>query len=119
LPVSYTGDVSYHREKWSLYTEYSHGFQGDNFLTGLAYRLGDVELRGAGRFSQGNWYPSAGAGFNLTRNCGVDAAIFGTKTFLEPSAHLGLAISFRIDKGRTISLPDSAPTQASKSGSGS
>ena len=80
------------------YTEYSRGFEGNNFRTGLEYRLGGVELRGAGRISQGNWYPSGGAGFNLTRNFGVDAALFGTKTFLEPNAHLGLALSFRIDK---------------------
>jgi hypothetical protein len=98
LPVTYTGDVAYHREKWSLYTEYSYGFQGNNFLSGLEYRLGGVELRGAGRISQGNWYPSGGVGFNLTRNFGIDAALFGTKTFLEPKAHVGLAISLRFDK---------------------
>ena len=74
LPVTYTGDVAYHREKWSVFSEYSRGFQGNNFLTGLEYRLGEVELRGAGRVSQGNWYPSGGAGFNLTRNFGIDAA---------------------------------------------
>ena len=119
LPVTYTGDVSYHREKWSLYTEYSRGFEGNNFRSGLEYRLGGVELRGAGRISQGNWYPSGGVGFNVTRNFGVDAAFFGTKTFLEPSAHLGLALSFRIDKGRPSSPPDPAPTQVPQSGSGS
>jgi hypothetical protein len=118
LPVSYTGDVSYHREKWSLYTEYSRGFQGNNFRTGLEYRLGGVELRGAGRISQGKWYPSGGAGFNLTRNFGVDAALFGTKTFLEPHAHIGLALSFRIDKGRTSSPPDPSPTPVPKSKGG-
>jgi hypothetical protein len=98
LPVTYTGDVAYHREKWSLFTEFSHGFQGNNYLTGLEYRLGKVELRGAGRVSQGNWYPSGGAGFNLTRNFGVDAALYGTRTFLETKAHVGLALSLRFDK---------------------
>ena len=29
LPVTYTGDVAYHREKWSVLTEYSHGFMGE------------------------------------------------------------------------------------------
>ncbi len=48
--------------------------------------------------SQGSWYPSGGAGFNLTRNFGIDAAVFGTKTFLETHAHVGLAISLRFDK---------------------
>ena len=98
LPVTYTGDLSYHRDKWSAYTEYSNGLGGDNFRLGLEYRLGAIELRGAGRYSQGSWYPSAGAGFNLTRNFGVDVGLFGTRTFLEPESHLGLAISLRIDK---------------------
>ena len=98
LPVTYTGDVAYHREKWSVLSEYSHGFMGNQFRAGLEYRLGTVELRGAGRFYDGSWYPSAGAGFNVTRNFGIDAALFGTQTFLERSPHVGLAISLRFDK---------------------
>ena len=98
LPVTYTGDIAYHREKWSVLTEYSHGFMGKQFRAGLEYRLGPVELRGAGRYYDRRWFGSAGAGFNLTRNFGVDAGLFGTQTFLERSPHLGLAISFRIDK---------------------
>ena len=74
LPVTYTGDLAYHRERWSVFTEYSHGFMGNQFRTGMEYRLGAVELRGAGRYYDGSWYPSVGAGFNLTRNFGVDAA---------------------------------------------
>jgi len=98
LPVTYTGDLSYHRDAWSAYTEYSNGLGGDNFRAGLEYRLGWVELRGAGRYSQGSWYPSAGAGFNLTRTFGVDAGLYGTRTFLEPHPHVGLAISLRFDQ---------------------
>jgi hypothetical protein len=98
LPVSYTVDVAYHREKWSLFTEGSRGLDGDHVLAGLEYRLGAVELRGGTRYSQGKWYPSGGAGFNLTRTLGVDAALFGTRTFLEEDTHIGLAVSFRIDK---------------------
>ena len=98
LPVTYTGDVAYHREKWSLYNEYSRGFQGHNFRSALEYRLGAVELRGAARMSQGDWFGSGGAGFNLGRNFGVDVAAFGTQTFLEADRHLALAVSFRIDK---------------------
>ena len=98
MPVTYTGDVSYHRDAWSVYTEYSRGVGGTNFRTGLEYRLSGIELRGAGRWSQGGWYPSAGAGFNLTRNFGIDMGIYSTQTFLEAEPHLGLAISLRIDK---------------------
>ena len=75
LPVTYTGDVAYHREKWSALRRSTRTVsRATNFRAGLEYRLGAVELRGAGRISQGNWYPSGGAGFNLTRNFGVDAA---------------------------------------------
>ena len=98
LPVTYTGDLSYHRDSWSAYTEYSNGLGATNFRLGLEYRLGTVELRGAGRYSQDRWYPSVGAGFNLTRSFGVDAALYGTQTFLEPEPHVGLAISLRFDK---------------------
>jgi hypothetical protein len=98
LPVTYTGDLSYHRDAWSAFTEYSNGLGGTNFRAGLEYRLGAIELRGAGRYSSGSWYPSAGAGFNLTRSFGVDAALFGTRTFLEPHPHVGLAISLRFDR---------------------
>jgi hypothetical protein len=98
MPVTYTGDVSYHREAWSAYTEYSNGLGGTNFRVGMEYRFGAVEVRGAGRYSQDKWYPSAGVGFDLTRNFGIDAALFGTQTFLEPRPHVGLAISLRFDQ---------------------
>jgi hypothetical protein len=98
LPVTYTADAAYHRDKWSAYTEYSSGLGGKNFRAGLEYRLGVVELRGAGRYSNGAWYPSVGGGYNITRTFGVDAAVYGTRTFLEPHPHVGLAISFRLDR---------------------
>jgi hypothetical protein len=98
MPHTYTGDLSYHRDAWSAYTEYSNGLGGTNFRAGLEYRLGVIELRGAGRYSQGNWYPSAGVGVNLTRTFGVDAGLYGTRTFLETEPHVGLAISLRFDK---------------------
>jgi hypothetical protein len=98
LPVTYTGDLAYHRDAWSAYTEYSNGLGGTNFRVGLEYRLGVIELRGAARSSNGSWYPAAGAGFNLTRNFGVDAAFYGTQTFLESEPHVGLAISLRFDR---------------------
>ena len=98
LPTTYTADVSYHRDAWSAYTEYSNGLGGTNFRSGLEYRLGVVELRGAGRYSNGSWYPSGGAGFNLTRTFGVDVGVFGTRTFLEPDSHVGMAISLRFDR---------------------
>ena len=98
LPVTYTGDIAYHRDSWSVYSEYSNGLGDTNSRVGVEYRFPAIELRGGIRYSQGSWYPSAGAGFNLTRTFGFDAALFGTRTFLEPHPHVGLALSFRIDK---------------------
>ena len=98
LPVTYTGDLAYHRDSWSAYTEYSNGLGGVNFRAGLEKRLGFIELRGAGRFSQDSWYPSGGAGFNITRGFGIDAGVYSTKTFLESEPHLGLALSLRFDR---------------------
>ena len=99
LPVTYTADAAYHRENWSVFTEASKGYMGNQARVGLEYRPGGpVELRGAVRYYDGGWYTSGGAGINLGRNFGVDVAAYGTKTFLERSVHLALAISFRIDK---------------------
>ena len=77
-------------------TEFAHGFQGNQFRAGLEYRLGAVELRGAGRYSQ-RLESDAGVGYNLTRNWGVDVAAYGTQTFLEREPHVGMAISLRYD----------------------
>ena len=99
LPVTYTADIAYHRDNWSIFSEGSTGLGGDNFRLGLEYRLNPIlELRGAGRYSNGDWFPSLGAGVNFTRTLGVDFAFYGTQTFLEPEPHVGLAISLRIDK---------------------
>lgn len=98
MPVTYTADLSYHRDRWSAFTEGSHGLGGDNFRAALEYRIGSVELRGAGRYSNGSWYPAAGVGFNFTRTFGVDAGFYGAQSFLESEPHLGLAISLRIDR---------------------
>jgi hypothetical protein len=100
LPVSYTADLSYHREKWSVLTEYSRGLQGQSVLTGYEYRRGTTELRTGVRLSQGRWYPSAGVGFRLTGRLAIDVAVFGTKTFLEQQRRLALAISLRLERKR-------------------
>jgi hypothetical protein len=50
-----------------------------------------------------------GAGVSGVANRITWTKIFGTKTFLEPGAHVGLALSFRIDKGRPSSPPDPSP----------
>ena len=41
---------------------------------------------------------SCRVGFDLKSNFGIDAALFGTQTFLEPSPHVWLARSLRFDR---------------------
>ena len=72
---------------------------GKQFRAGLEYRLGLVELRGAGRYYDRRWFGSAGAGFNLTRNFGVDAGLFGTQTFLDEAPTLGWPFPFASTRG--------------------
>jgi hypothetical protein len=98
LPTTFTGDLSYNRDDWSAYTEYSDGLGGTNFRAGMEYRFGVVEARGAGRYSNGDWFPSLGAGVNLTRNFGVDVGFYGTRTFMERDSHVGMAVSLRFEK---------------------
>ena len=38
--------IAYHRERWSVLSEYSHGFMANQFRAGLEYRLGAVEREG-------------------------------------------------------------------------
>jgi hypothetical protein len=64
----------------------------------MEYRFGVVEARGAGRYSNGDWFPSLGAGVNLTRNFGVDVGFYGTRTFMERDSHVGMAVSLRFEK---------------------
>jgi hypothetical protein len=96
LPVTVASHLAYHRDKWSLMAEHAHGFEGENYLAGLEYRIGVVELRGAGRLSQGTFHPSAGAGYNLTRRFGVDVAFYDTATLFDRRRSLAMAVSFRL-----------------------
>ncbi len=98
LPVNYSSNVGYHADRWSALAEYAHGFQGNNVHGGIEYRLGAVELRGGGRYSRDRWYPSGGAGFNLSPEVGIDLAVFGTSTNIERRRHTALAMSMRFNQ---------------------
>ena len=97
LPTTYSADVAYHSDRWSAMSEYAHGFQGHNFRGGLEYRLDRIELRGAGRYSRDRWHPSVGAGFNVTRQFGVDIAAFGTSANVERRRDMAIAASLRFN----------------------
>jgi hypothetical protein len=97
LPVHYTGDVAYHEEAWSAYAEYARGFQDNNFRGGLEYRLGRVELRGGGRFTQDRWHGTGGVGLDVSPGWSVDVGAFGTSTNIERTRHVAIAVSLRLN----------------------
>lgn len=96
LPVSYTGSLGYQAERWSVESQYAHGYQGHNFHGGLEHRMGAIELRGGARYSRKKWHPSGGAGFNFTPRFGVDVAAFGTSANVESRRDIAIAVSLRI-----------------------
>jgi hypothetical protein len=99
LPTEYIGSGAYHLSKWSLVAEAANGFQGSSFHAGVERRLGRVELRGGGRYGLDRWHPTGGIGFNLSQRVSLDVAAFGTTTNIERQMRLGLAVSFRFNRG--------------------
>jgi hypothetical protein len=97
-PVTYTGDVSYHRDAWSAYTEYSNGLGGTNFRAGAEYRFGAVELRTAGRYSQRQVVPVSRRGIRPDAELRDRRRPLRHSDVLEARPHVGLAISLRFDK---------------------
>ena len=97
LPTTYSADGAYHADRWSVVSEYAHGFQGHNFRSGLEYRLNRIEVRGGARYSRDRWHPSVGAGFDVTSRLSVDVAAFGTSANIERRRDTALAISLRLN----------------------
>jgi hypothetical protein len=98
LPVDYSANVGYSSDAWSVVSQYSHGFQGDNFRAGGEYRFGPVDLRGGARFSQDLWHPTVGAGFNFTPGFALDVALYATSTNLERRRDPAMALSLRFNR---------------------
>ena len=98
LPTTYSADGAYHADRWSVVSEYAHGFQGHNFRSGLEYRLDKVEVRGGARYSRDRWHPSVGAGINVTSGLSIDVAAFGTSANIERRRDTALAISLRFNR---------------------
>jgi hypothetical protein len=98
LPVDYSTNVGYSADTWSVVSQYTHGFQGDNFRGGAEYRFGTIDLRGGARFSQDRWHPTVGAGFNFTPSFGLDVALYTTSTNLERRRDSAVAVSLRFNR---------------------
>ncbi len=97
LPVDYTGSGAYHTANWSVVTEASHGFQGNNFRGGIERRFGRIEFRGGGRYGLNRWHPTGGVGLNLSDKFSVDVGAFGTTTNVERLMRPGVAVSLRFN----------------------
>jgi hypothetical protein len=98
LPVDYSVNVGYSADSWSAASQYTHGFQGNNFRGGVEYKFGAVDVRGGARYSQELWHPTVGAGFNFTPRFSLDVALFATSTNWERRRDTALALSLRFNR---------------------
>ena len=90
----------YHADRWSVLSEYAHGFQGNSVRGAGEYRAGAIELRGGGVYSREMWHPTGGVGLNLTPRIGFDVALFSTAANAARERRAALALSLRINAGR-------------------
>lgn len=98
LPVSYSGNLGYHADRWSALGDLTRGFNGTSTHLGYEYRFSTIELRGGGRYSRDRWHPSGGVGFTLSPRVGIDLAAFSSTANIERTHRLGLAVSFRFNR---------------------
>jgi hypothetical protein len=99
LPKDYHVNGGYHAGRWSVLSEYAHGFQGNSVRGAGEYRAGAIELRGGGVYSREMWHPTGGVGLNLTPRIGVDVAMFSTAANAARERRAALALSLRINAG--------------------
>ena len=97
LPKNYHVNAGYHADRWSVMSEYAHGFQGNSLRGGAEYRAGVVELRGGGVYSREMWNPTGGVGFNLSPRVGLDVALFTTAANAARERRTAVALSLRIN----------------------
>jgi hypothetical protein len=95
LPVQYLAGGAYHTDRWTLSSEFGHGLQNGEFRAGGEYRLAIFEFRAGEHYKNKVWQPGAGAGLNITRHFGIDAAIYGNSDNVERTRKPALALSLR------------------------
>jgi hypothetical protein len=95
LPVDIRTNLTYNAPAWTVITEFGHGYNGTSFRGGYEQRIGNMQLRGGGRYVNERWEPTGGAGFNLSPRFGIDVAAFGTSANLERKRHVAIATSLR------------------------
>jgi hypothetical protein len=100
LPVDYVTHVAYDVGDWTVASDFTHGFRGNNFHGGVERRFGPIALRGGTRYSLEQCHPAASIGFNLTHRIGIDVAAFDTTTNVERERKASLALSLRLNELR-------------------
>jgi hypothetical protein len=98
LPKDYHVNGGYHVDRWSVISEFVHGFQGNSLRGGAEYRAGAIELRGGGVYSREKWNPTGGVGLNLSPRVGLDVAMFGITANAARERRAAFAVSLRINK---------------------
>jgi len=96
LPVQYIGGGAYHTDRWTASSEVTHGFQTLEYRGGVEYRFAMFEVRGGEHYKNKLWEPGVGAGLNITRHFGIDAAIYGNANNAERVKKPALALSLRL-----------------------
>ena len=98
LPKDYHVNGGYHADRWSVISEFVHGFQGNSVRGGAEYRAGAIELRGGSVYSREKWNPTGGVGLNLSPRVGLDVAMFGIAANAARERRAAIAVSLRINK---------------------
>jgi len=96
LPVQYAGGAEYNAKKWTGRGQLARGVNGREYHFGGEYHFGPLDLRGGGRVVHQVFNPMGGAGLNLTKHFGVDAAVFTTISNAQQDRRASVAISLRV-----------------------
>jgi hypothetical protein len=98
VPINVSTNLSYTTNNWSVATEYSRRFEGNNIQNGFEYRTPRLEYRAGLRYARDRWHPAAGIGLNLSDAVGIDAAILSTSTNVERTRRVAFVFSIRLNK---------------------
>jgi hypothetical protein len=101
LPVDVRANGAYNTDKASAVGEYGHGYNGSVMRGGYEQRFGRFQLRGGARYITDRWEGTGGAGYNITKNFGVDVGLFSTTANIERQRHLAIAVSMRFMSGHS------------------
>ncbi|MCC7007680.1 MAG: hypothetical protein IT184_02580 [Acidobacteria bacterium] len=98
VPLNISTNLSYTADKWSVSTEYSRRFDGNNVQNGFEYRTTRLEYRAGLRYARDRWHPAGGIGWNVSDRIGVDAALLSTSTNVERIRTMAFVFSIRLNK---------------------